>query len=69
MTLRKIVWFARGGGILRAGPFRSQTAAAAALRQVAESDEEYARATCNGVRRARLSGGFPADAFTWPEEL
>lgn len=65
----KIVWYARGGGIAKAGPFATQIQATNSLRQVTETDREYQYATRNGVHRPRLCGGFPADAFVWPEEI
>lgn len=66
---KKIRWFARGGGIFRCGPFASQLAATEALRQVHETDDQYAAALANGAKRKQYRGGFPADAFVWPEEI
>lgn len=64
-----IKWFARGGGIEKAGPYDNQVLATNAMRQVAETDEEYKRAVWNGVIRKQLKGYFPADVFVWPEEV
>lgn len=51
---KKIVWFARGGGIVRAGPYKSQVEATKALIMVNSPDG---------------SPRFPLDAFVWPEEV
>lgn len=51
---KKIVWFARGGGIVRVGPFKSQIEATNAMRLVAKE----------GRRDV-----FPDDVFVWPEEM
>lgn len=65
---RKIQWFARGGGVAKCGPFADQVAATEAIRQVTETDQEYFRfCTLHGNARPQLKGGFPPDAFTWPE--
>lgn len=53
MRRAKIQWFARGGGILRSGPYPSQVAAVAAMRTV-ESTPDLPR--------------YPDDLFVWPEE-
>lgn len=45
--MRRVSWFARGAGIARSGPYKSQVAATEALRLE--------------------GGGFPSDAFVWPE--
>lgn len=83
-----IKWYARGGGILRCGPFDTQVEATKAIRQVQETDEEYRRAMQSlavremvadvmptrfgnlprGAYRDQYKGGFPSDAFVWPEE-
>lgn len=55
MKKPKIVWFARGGGIAKMGPFKSQVEATNALRLRADPSS----------RETRL---FPDDAFVWPEE-
>jgi len=47
----KVLWFARGGGIARCGPFKSQVAAVDAMRLVKK---------VNGSE-------FPPDIFVWPE--
>lgn len=63
-----IQWFARGGGIARVGPFKTQIEAVESIRQIAETDEQYHRATFYGEHRPQPRGGFPPDAFVWPEE-
>lgn len=50
----KIVWYARGGDVLRFGPFKTQAEAARALR-LAKSTPDCAR--------------YPDNAFVWPEEV
>lgn len=65
---KKIQWFARGGGIAKCGPFKSQVAATAAMRQVTETDQHYAWVVAmHGPVRPQLKGGFPTDVFVWPE--
>lgn len=70
---KKIVWFARGGGIKQCGPFETQVDATNAMRLIEETDSDYARyfACCRDPLDARpqLKGGFPADIFVWPEEV
>lgn len=65
---KKIVWFARGAGIMKAGPFKTQIEAVNAMRLREETAEEYATATWAGNRK-RLKGGFPDNVFVWPEEV
>lgn len=74
MAKKKIVWFARGGGIKQCGPFETQVEAVNAMRQVEESDSDYARffSSCRdplAAMRPQLKGGFPTDVFVWPEEV
>lgn len=57
---KKTVWFAKGGGIARVGPFASQIEATKALRLA------HTPANQNNPRPSRAE--FPADAFVWPEE-
>ena len=51
---RKIAWFAKGGGIAKMGPFRTQVEASNALRLEPVKDS-------NKI--------FPDDAFVWCEEI
>jgi len=69
MAKKKLQWFARGGGIAKCGPFKSQVEASAAMRQCTEDDDEYRRtmAMAGGAYRKQLKGGFPDDVFVWPE--
>lgn len=70
MAKKKIQWFARGGGIAKCGPFKSQVEATAAMRQVTETDQEYRRLVAmHGPIRPQLKGGFPEDIFVWPEHV
>jgi len=70
MAKKKIKWFARGGGIAKCGPFKSQVEATAAMRQVTETDQQYARLVAmHGQVRPQLKGGFPVDVFVWPEAV
>lgn len=63
---KKIVWFARGGGIKKAGPFDSQVAAVRAMKLI---DEGPNPVRCGNSFREPLRGGFPSDVFVWPEEV
>ena len=70
MSAKQVKWFARGGGIAKCGPFRSQVEATAAMRQVAETEEQYAYVVAmHGAFRPRYKGGFPEDIFVWPEHV
>lgn len=81
MAQKEIKWFARGGGIAKAGPFDTQIQAVNSMRLVTETDEEYRRATAGDWRicksgfidprsvRPQFKGGFPDDIFVWPEEV
>ncbi len=55
MKKDKVVWFAKGGGIAKAGPFKDQVEAAAALTLVPK-----------GPHDLRVK---PDDAFVWPERV
>ena len=67
----KIVWFARGGGIARAGPFDSQLEATAAIRLAPEPElsPAWAHLADPAGRRPAPYREFPVDAFVWPEEV
>lgn len=58
--MAKVVWFAKGGGIAKMGPFKSQAEAARHIRLVKSEATRWAPAQ---------QAEFPADAFVWPEEL
>jgi len=67
---KKIQWFARGGGIAKCGPFKSQVEATAAMRQVTETDQRYAWVVAmHGPIRPQFKGMFPEDVFVWPEAV
>ena len=51
---KKVVWFASGGGIRKAGPYATQVAAVNAMRL---------------VRKSKFDPVFPDDIFVWPEEV
>ena len=55
MKKTEVLWFARGGGVARTGPFKTQVEAVKAL-VLASS----------GPFGAPL---YPTDAFVWPEEV
>ena len=50
---KKILWYARGGGLARMGPFESQVEAVKALRTMG-STPTYPI--------------YPSDSWVWPEE-
>ena len=52
--MKKIVWFAKGGGIARCGPFKDQITAVNAMRLAKKAAEQRKE--------------FPDDVFVWPEE-
>lgn len=52
MSRPRVQWFARGGGVIRMGPFKTQVEAANAM-VIAKSDPSAPR--------------FPDDVFIWPE--
>jgi hypothetical protein len=62
----KIVWYARGGGIERAGPFGSQVEAVAAMRLVPPAPMTALRILRGDTEHPART--FPADIFVWPEE-
>lgn len=68
MSKKKIVWFARGGGIAKAGPFDTQIDAVNSMRLTEETQEQYKKSLWSHTRD-RLRGGFPDDVFVWPEEI
>lgn len=53
--VRRVVWYARGGGIARTGPYRSQMEAWESMRYT------------DAMRRATQLV-YPADTVVWPEE-
>jgi hypothetical protein len=72
---KKIVWFARGGGIAKCGPFKTQLEAVNAMRLVKR--KARTRIACNVlhgkadvalVHEPEQRVEFPADVFVWPEE-
>lgn len=58
---RKVLWYAKGGGIAKCGPFKSQIEATNAMRLITPP-----RASSNFRERLDMSL-FPADVFVWPE--
>lgn len=63
---KKIVWFAKGGGIARCGPFDTQVEAAAAMRLA--KPVGLARSVAVNINTQFTRDEFPADVFVWPEE-
>ena len=57
--MRKIVWFAKGGGIAKCGPFETQIEATNAMRLAKRPNNQ-------GLWSREL---FPNDIFVWPEYL
>lgn len=57
---KKIVWFARGGGIAKSGPFKTQALAAKSMRLVAPTPV---------YGQPLITKLFPDDVFVWPEEI
>jgi hypothetical protein len=55
MKNKKVVWFAKGGGIARCGPYKSQIEAANAMRLAPLKDP------------AKQNCIFPDNTFVWPE--
>jgi hypothetical protein len=73
---RKVEWFAKGGGIARCGPFKTQVEAVNAMRLVKREattriggDFRKGRAELALVYTPAQTAEFPADIFVWPEEL
>lgn len=60
----KIVWYARGGGIAKMGPFDTQVAAVNAMRLAPLKEGIW---TTRAQVRAREAQIFPKDIFVWPE--
>jgi hypothetical protein len=72
----KIRWYARGGGIARCGPFRSQVEATNAMRLIKTEprtrivpDFHGGRADVRLVHEPGQRQEFPPDVFVWPEEI
>jgi hypothetical protein len=64
---KKIVWFAKGGGVAKCGPFKDQISATNAMRLVKKRAETYMSGlTIVHVPEQRKE--FPDDVFVWPEE-
>jgi hypothetical protein len=65
----KTLWFAKGGGIARCGPFKSQAEASAAMRLAKPVRRSVVAALLRGERPPPLptADEFPADVFVWPE--
>lgn len=73
---RKIVWFAKGGGIAKCGPFDTQIEATNAMRLVKrEARTRIVGNFLKGLAEVKLvheleqRGEFPDDVFVWPEEV
>ena len=71
---KKIVWFAKGGGIAKCGPFDSQIEATNAMRLVKSEtktriayDFRKGRANVALVHEPAQRAEFPDDMFVWPE--
>lgn len=73
---KRVVYFAKGGGIARCGPFDTQIEATNAMRLVKR--EARTRITGNfmkGLAQVKLIREpaqcceFPDDVFVWPEEV
>lgn len=59
MKREKLQWFARGGGIARCGPFKTQVDAVEAMRHVDDAPRGHVGPW----------GIFPADMLVWPERV
>lgn len=75
MKKKKIVWFAKGGGIAKCGPFKSQIEAVDAMRLVKHgartriaANFRKGGATLALVQQEAQREEFPSDVFVWPEE-
>lgn len=73
---KKIVWFAKGGGIAKCGPFSSQVKATNAMRLVKNDsrtriayDFRRGEAHVGLVHELEQHAEFPSDVFVWPEEV
>lgn len=62
---RKIVWYAKGGDIMRAGPFPDQVRAAASMTLLAQP-RRYIPHTGETLPEVR-EGSKPDNFATWPE--
>lgn len=72
---KKIVWFAKGGGIAKCGPFDTQIEATNAMRLVKREartrivyDFRKGGARVGLVQEPLQRCEFPDDVFVWPEE-
>ena len=67
---KRVVWFARGNGVSRIGPFDTQLLATNAIRLALPSDTVTTRTMLGILPKAHASTeSFPPDAFVWPEEV
>lgn len=73
---RKVIWFAKGGGIAKCGPFKSQIEATNAMRLVKyeartliRSNFRKGKAQVALVVEPEQRKEFPDDVFVWPEEV
>lgn len=73
---KRVLWFARGGGIARCGPFDTQIDAVNAMRLVKREartriagDFRKGRADVALVHEPEQCAEFPSDVFVWPEEV
>jgi len=76
MSKRKTVWFARGGGLAKSGPYKTQIEAVNAMRLVKrEADTKIVGDFRDGKADIKLvhipaqRAEFPDDVFVWPEEI
>ena len=72
---KKILWFAKGGGIAKCGPFKTQVEAVDAMRLVKYGARTRIAAnfmkggvTLALVQQEAQPEEFPLDVFVWPEE-
>jgi|MudIll2142460700_1097286.scaffolds.fasta_scaffold00003_48 apolipoprotein N-acyltransferase len=72
---KRIVWFAKGGGIAKCGPFDTQIEATNAMRLVKNDsrtriayDFRKGGAHVGLVHELEQNAEFPPDVFVWPEE-
>jgi len=75
MPKKKVSWFARGGGIARCGPFKTQIEATNAMRLVKKPAETRIAGNFRGgkadvalVHIPEQRAEFPDNVFVWPEE-
>jgi hypothetical protein len=76
VKIPKIVWFARGGGIAKCGPFKSQIEATNAMRLVKREASTHIAHNCRKgevvvglIHEPEQRAEFPDNTFVWPEEL